>query len=120
MLDFGKLFGGEQPIQQRHFGCKWLIYNHRKHCVGQLSANPISGGKLCDMKKSERDQQLDALFDRLEQIDVEDREVIRPRSANDPAILSEAQLIAYGKRADERRGLIEKVRVLAGESIEQG
>jgi hypothetical protein len=71
------------------------------------------------MKKKERDQRLDSIFARLEQIDCEDSEVIRPTSADNPLTLTEAQLKAYGERRKERTTLHEKLRALAGEPIEE-
>lgn len=70
------------------------------------------------MKRKERDEQLDAIFVRLEQLDVQDREIIRPSSAENPLIVTDAQLEAYGKRAEEKRHLIEKIRVIAGTQLE--
>ena len=70
------------------------------------------------MKKEEREQHLNEVFRRLEQLDAEDREIIRPTTPNDPLTLTEAQLNAYGERAEERAVLMETLRVLAGKSIE--
>jgi hypothetical protein len=79
----------------------------------------IAGVHCATMKRQERDKQLDGIFDRLDQINVEDREIIKPTSANNPVTITEAQLKAYGERGKERTVLYEKLRALAGEPIEE-
>jgi hypothetical protein len=71
------------------------------------------------MKRTERDKRLDGIFDRLDQIDNENREIITARPPNDTVTLSVAQLEAYGKRSDERTALHRELAVLAAEPIEE-
>ena len=69
------------------------------------------------MKRDERSQRLDKIFDRLEELDELDRRIIQPRAAP-PVEITMDELFAYGERHEERRRLHGELRKLAAEPIE--
>jgi hypothetical protein len=71
------------------------------------------------MKRAQRNARLDQVFNRLEQIDHEDREVITAHDADQPLTFTMAQLQAHGKRCEERKALQEELAALSAENIEE-